>query len=259
MKNTYQKERAMHSELYKKYFDGVTAHMKKVMDEEIDKIEQAAGWLAAEVKQDKIVHVYGTGGHNFMIACELFTRAGSLLNYNIIMPGGTPCFESHPTTENLPGLVAKAFDYYRVKAGDLMLIVNVNGINSTTIDSALECRKRNIRSIGISSRSFAENVEPDCANRHPSGQNLHDLVDLHIDCHTPVGDMILDLQTINRKTGASSTFPLTLIVQLINARVIEMLVDQGITPDFYMSGNTKEGVPQGEKLTEKWFSRIKHL
>ena len=249
----------MSSELYKKYFDGVTAQMQQVLDKELAKIEQAAGLLAEEVRQDKIVHVYGTGGHNFMIACELFTRAGSLLNYNIIMPGGTPCFESHPTTENLPGLVAKAFDYYRVKADDLMLIINVNGINSTTIDSALECRKRKISSIGISSRSFAENVEPDCANRHPSGQNLHDLVDLHIDCHTPVGDMILDIPTTNRKTGASSTFPLALIVQLINARAIEMLVQQGITPDFYMSGNTKEGVPQGEKLDDKWFSRIKHL
>jgi uncharacterized phosphosugar-binding protein len=249
----------MHSELYGKYFSGVIEQMQLVVEEEIDKIEKAASWLADEVKQDKIVHVYGTGGHNFMIACELFTRAGSLLNYNIIIPGGTPCFESHPTTENLPGLAAKAFDYYRVRAGDLILIINVNGINSTTIDSALESRRRNIRSIGISSRSFAENVEPDCANRHPSGQNLHDLVDLHIDCHTPVGDMILDLDKINRKTGASSTFPLALIVQLINARAIEMLVDQGITPDFYMSGNTKEGVPQGKELTAKWFSRIKHL
>jgi uncharacterized phosphosugar-binding protein len=249
----------MDSELYKKYFDGVTAQMQQVMDEELEKMEKAAGWLAEEVEQDKVVYVYGTGGHNFMIACELFTRAGSLLNYNIIMPAGTPCFESHPSTENLPGLVAKAFDYYRVKAGDLMLIINVNGINSTTIESALECRERGLRSIGISSRSFAENVEPDCANRHPSRQNLHDLVDLHIDCHTPVGDMILDLDRIGRKTGASSTCSLVLIVQLINARAIEMLVDKGITPDFYMSGNTKEGVPQGEKLTAKWYSRIKHL
>jgi uncharacterized phosphosugar-binding protein len=249
----------MNSELYQKYFNGVVAQMQQVMDQEIEKIEKAAGWLSEEVKKDKIVHVYGTGGHNFMIACELFTRAGSLLNYNIIMPGGTPCFESHPSTENLPGLVAKAFDYYRVQSGDLMLIINVNGINSTTIESALECRKRDIRSIGISSRSFADNVEPDCGNRHPSGKNLHDLVDLHIDCHTPVGDMILELEKIKRKTGSSSTCPLVLIVQLINARAIEMLVAQGITPDFYMSGNTKEGVPQGEKLTAKWFSRIKHL
>lgn len=249
----------MKSELYQKYFDRVVGQMQQVMDKELDKIEKAAGWLAEEVKQDKIVHVYGTGGHNFMIACELFTRAGSLLNYNIIMPGGTPCFESHPSTENLSGLVAKAFDYYRVKEGELMLIINVNGINSSTIESALECRKRNIRSIGISSRSFAENVEPDCANRHPSRKNLHDLVDLHIDCHTPVGDMILDLEKIKRKTGSSSTPSLVLIVQLINARAIEMLVDQGTTPDFFMSGNTKEGFPQGEKLVDKWFSRIKHL
>jgi uncharacterized phosphosugar-binding protein len=249
----------MSSRLYQKYFDAVLGLMQKVMDNELDKIEQAAAWLAEEVKKDKIVHVYGTGGHNFMIACEMFSRAGSLLNYNLIIPGGTPCFEAHPSTENVPGLVAKAFDYYRVKEGDLMFIINVNGINSTTIDSALECRKRNIRSVGISSKSFATHVEPDAANRHPSKQNLHDLVDLHIDCYVPVGDMILELEKIHRKTGASSTPPLALIVQLINARAIEMLVDQGITPDFYMSGNTKDGWVQGNKLTDKWYSRIKHL
>ena len=61
----------MDSELYQKYLTGVVAQMQQVMDQEIEKIEKAAGWLAEEVKQDKIVHVYGTGGHNFMIACEL--------------------------------------------------------------------------------------------------------------------------------------------------------------------------------------------
>jgi uncharacterized phosphosugar-binding protein len=249
----------MKSQLYQQYFDAVVGLMKKVMDSELDKIEMAAGWLAEEVKKDKIVHVYGTGGHNFMIACEMFSRAGSLLNYNLIIPGGTPCFEAHPSTENLPGLVAKAFDYYRVKEGDLMFIINVNGINSTTIDSALECRRRKIRCVGISSRSFASNVEPDCGNRHPSKQNLHDLVDLHIDCYVPVGDTVVELKKIRRTTGSSSTPPLALIVQLINARAIELLVEQGITPDFYMSGNTKEGYLQGAVLANKWYSRIKHL
>jgi uncharacterized phosphosugar-binding protein len=140
-----------------------------------------------------------------------------------------------------------------------MFIINVNGINSTTIESALECRKRKIRSVGISSKPFATHVEPDCSNRHPSRQNLHDLVDLHIDCFVPVGDTILELDKIKRTTGSSSTPPLALIVQLINARAIEMLVEQGITPDFYMSGNTKEGYGQSSVLADKWYSRIKHL
>jgi uncharacterized phosphosugar-binding protein len=241
------------------YFDGVLAQMKSVMDNEMQKIEQAARWMAAAVRQDQVIHVYGTGGHNFMIACELFMRAGSLLNYNLILPGGTPCFDSHPSTENVPAIVPKTFDYYRVKPGELMLIINVNGINGTTIESALECRRRGLKSIGISSRQFAENVEPDCGNRHPSGGNLHDLVDLHLDCYTPVGDMIVELQGTKRKTGASSTFPLVLIAQLLNIRTIEMLLEEGFAADFFMSGNTKEGVPFGQKLKEKWHSRIKHM
>ena len=249
----------MSAPVFQAYYDGVLAQMKAVMDNELDKVEQAAQWMAEAVKKDQLIHVYGTGGHNFMIACELFMRAGSLLNYNLILPGGTPCFESHPATENIPALVPKAFDYYRVKAGELMLIINVNGINGTTIESALECRKRGLKSIGISSKQFAENVEPDCANRHPSGKNLHDLVDLHLNCYTPVGDMIIDLKGTGRKTGASSTCPLVLIVQMLNTRTIELLYEQGFEPDFFMSGNTKEGMPFGKKLKDKWFSRVKHM
>lgn len=249
----------MSAPVYKTYFNGVLSQMNAVMENELDKVEQAAGWMAEAVKKDELIHVYGTGGHNFMIACELFMRAGSLLNYNLILPGGTPCFESHPSTENIPEIIPKAFDYYRVQAGEIMLIINVNGINGTTIESALECRKRGLKSIGISSRQFAENVESDCANRHPSGQNLHDLVDLHLNCYTPVGDMIIDLNKSGRKTGASSTCALVLLVQMLNTRTIELLFEQGFTPDFFMSGNTKVGMPFGRKLKEKWLSRIKHM
>ena len=46
------------------------------MENELDKIDQAAHWMAEAVKSDQLIHVYGTGGHNFMIACELFMRAG---------------------------------------------------------------------------------------------------------------------------------------------------------------------------------------
>ena len=244
----------MSAPVYKTYFNGVLSQMNAVMENELDKVEQAAGWMAEAVKKDELIHVYGTGGHNFMIACELFMRAGSLLNYNLILPGGTPCFESHPSTENIPEIIPKAFDYYRVQAGEIMLIINVNGINGTTIESALECRKRGLKSIGISSRQFAENVESDCANRHPSGQNLHDLVDLHLNCYTPVGDMIIDLNKSGRKTCA-----LVLLVQMLNTRTIELLFEQGFTPDFFMSGNTKVGMPFGRKLKEKWLSRIKHM
>ena len=102
-------------------------------------------------------------------------------------------------------------------------------------------------------------IEPDCPQRHPSKQNLCDMVELHIDCYTPVGDMILTLEKIDRKTASSSTFPLTLIVQLLNARAIEMLVDQDLVPDFFKSGNTKQGAIWSRKMRDKWINRIKHL
>jgi len=249
----------MGSKLYRQYYDGVLEQMNLVMDNELDRIEQGAAWIAQAVKADLRVHVYGTGGHNFMAACEIWTRAGSLCNYNLWMPPGTPCFMSNPSTENVPGLAARVFDYYRPRPGEPLILININGINATTIDSALEARRRGIRAIGVSSRRFAENVEPDCPQRHPSGRNLCDLVDLHIDAYTPVGDMILTIEKAGRKTASSSTFPLTLILHLLNARAIEMLVDEGIVPDFLMSGNTKAGAAWSRTMRDKWIDRIKHM
>jgi uncharacterized phosphosugar-binding protein len=249
----------MPSSIYEQYYQGILSQMKDVMENQLDNIEKGASWIADAVKNDKLVHVYGTGGHNFMAAVEFFARAGSLLNYSIMMPGGTECYRSNPATENLPGLAKITFDSYGIKEGDLVIIVNCNGINATTIESALECRERKARSIGITSKEFSEGVEPDCGNRHPSAQNLYKLVDLYIDCYTPVGDMILNIDKINLKTGSSSTFTNTLIANLLNARAIEILADQGITPDILQSGNTKTGLEDNAPLKRKWFNRVKHI
>lgn len=249
----------MTSSIYQNYLKCISGLMDKVLRNESEKIEKAAQWMAEAVGKDQVIHVYGTGGHNFMGAAEFFTRAGSLLNYNIWMPGGTTCFQSHPATENLPGLARLAFDYYRPNAGELMIIINCNGINATTIDTALECRARGIRSVGITSREFAEAVEPECENRHPSKQNLYTLVDLYIDSYVPVGDMVLAIDRIKRRTGSSSTFTNSLIAELLNARTIEILADQGFMPDIFQSGNTKAGIVINAPLKEKWIHRIKHM
>ena len=249
----------MSTKLYDQYYRACVQQLDAVMAKELGNIEKGAAWIADAVKKDQLVHVYGTGGHNSMTAGEMFTRAGALCNYNIWMPGGTPCFEAHPSTDNLPGMAKKVFDYYRPKSGEVLVLINVNGINATTIESAMEAKARGVKTIGISSRQFSEAVEPDALQRHPSKKNACDLVDLHIDTYTPVGDMVLSLDKIGRKTGASSTFPLTLIVNLLNARAVEMLVEQGITPDFLMSVNTKAGAEWSMKMRDKWVGRIKHM
>ena len=84
----------------------------------------------------------------------------------------------------------------------------MNGINSLTIDMALECRKRGIFTIGITSRDFANGeVEKNIPARHPSNKNLYDLVDIIIDAYVPPGDALLEIERVYVPIGPGSIYP----------------------------------------------------
>jgi hypothetical protein len=95
--------------------------------------------------------------------------------------------------ERTPGYAIGVLDAYGVgrRLGEVMVIVNAYGINSMTIDTVLECKRRNITTIAVTSSSFAKIVPPGAKSRHPSGRNLFEEADIFIDNHLPVGDAVL--------------------------------------------------------------------
>ena len=188
------------------YLDKVSGILKAITENEEGNITRTAEHAAKMIEEDRLIHVFGTGGHSIMGAMEVFWRAGGLANINPLFPAGISLIDSHPNIERTTGLARNVLKFYGVKEGDLLIIVNVNGINAITIDAAVFGKELGATVVAITSPAFAKSVPPNTPARHPSNKNLHDLADIVIDVHVPAGDAVLSIGSLPQKVGATSTF-----------------------------------------------------
>lgn len=241
------------------YYRGVVGLLDRIVREQRENIDRAADEIVRRLAEDRLIHVIGTGAHSMMVAMELFKRAGGVSQVSPIFPPGLGDFEGHPKTERLPGYAPLILDYYRLRRGDLLIIANVNGINSLTIDTALECRKRGITTVGITSTAFSRGVEKSIPARHPGNYDLCDLADIVIDAYVEPGDALLTIPGLDVPVGPASTYPMVFIANALMIRVVEKQMEAGQVPQVRRSGNLKGGLERSRALfDDKYYHRIKH-
>lgn len=231
----------------------------QIIQTEQDSIKKATEVLADAIEKDQLIHVFGTGGHSSMGAMELFFRAGGLACINPIFPPGISNMDSHPSTERLTGYAKYILDHYGVQKGEVILIVNVNGINPVTIDAAMEAQNRGAKVIAVTSSEFASNVPPNIPARHPSNKNLHDLGDIVVDVHVPLGDAVIEFEDFDQKVASISTVAVSFALNGILAMVVEELLKRGVDPPVWMSANLPGGDEANEKHMKKYLQRVHHL
>ncbi len=227
-------------------------------------IEAASKVVAEAILADKLIHVIGPGGHSNMGAEELLWRAGGLAPINAILDPGTNLIHGAKRSniiERTPGYAARVLDAYRVglTPGEVIIIVNAYGVNSMCIDTVLEAKARGMTSIGVTSRSFADSLEPDHPARHPSRKNLYAEVDHFLDCRLPLGDAVVEIDGCDQKTGASSTFCNVFVLNLLVIETIKRIVEMGGTPPVWRSANMPGGDAANKALEDHYIPRIRHL
>lgn len=246
----------------KMYRDAIISLITTIEAKEQAPIDKAATLLAKALAEDRLINVIGPGGHSNMAVEEAFWRAGGLAPVNAMLDAGTNLIHGAKRSnyvERAPGYAKAVLDSYGISSGDVLVIVNAYGINAMTIDCALECKQRGATSIGISSTSFANFVPKGSPARHPSGKNLHELVDVFIDNHLPLGDSIVEVEGIQQKMGPTSTFANAFTINLLMIRTAEKLLEMGIQPPVWASANMPEGDKLNKRYEEMYFPRIKHL
>ncbi len=244
------------------YRQAICALLEQIETTQMDAVRRGAEILAKAVAEGRLIHVIGPGGHSNMAVEEVFWRAGGLVPVNAILDAGTNLIHGAKRTniiERTPGYARAVFDAYRLERGDALVIVNAYGINAMTIDSALLCSERGITSIGITSTSFAHLVPKDAASRHPSGQNLYELVDVFIDNHLPAGDSIMALPGVPEKMGATSTFVNCFTINLLMMQTAVSLAAMGVEPKIWMSANMPDGDLRNKQFEKDYMPRIRHL
>lgn len=247
----------------RQYYDTVAGVYARIASEN-PKMEPAAQIIAENIVKGNLIHVIGPGGHSNMAAEEVLWRAGGLAPINAILDAGTNLIHGAKRSniiERTSGYAVKVFDSYRIGLvpGEVIVIVNAYGINSMTIESVLEAKKRGMVSIAISSTGFAENVPQGHPARHCSGKNLYQEADYFINTLMPYGDAVVDIDNVAQKTGPISTLCNVFAINLLMISVVGKLSEMGIDPPLWMSANLPGGDEKNKVLEEMYFPRVKHL
>ncbi len=244
------------------YYASILANLEKVNANEQKNIEAAAKLMADAIEQDRLISVYGGGGHTTLCMGEMFFRAGGLANINPIMETGLTVFNQAlkylelERTVNYGGAIMK---YYDLQPGDLLIVFHNIGINAATIDAVIEAKKAGAKIIAVSSSHWQNEMPADHFIRHPSGKNLFEFADVCIDDYNLVGDAVVNVPGLNTPIAPVSNIVDFYIAHLLEIATVDECIRRNITPPVWTSANTPGGDEKNAAMLAKYRPRIKML
>lgn len=244
------------------YLDATLAVIHRIEAEQQVNIETAADLMVEAIRQDRLIHVYGGGGHTTLVMGEMFFRAGGLANINPIMETGLSVFNQalkYLELERCVNYGRSIVKYYRLQPGDVLIIFHNIGINAATIDAALEAKERGVKIIAVSSSKWQSEMPPEHFIRHPSKQNLFDLADVCIDDYNAVGDCAVHVPGFDIPIAPNSNLIDFYIAHRLEIETVKRCVACGIEPPVWRSANAPGGDAFNAKYVEKYSPRVKCL
>lgn len=244
------------------YLESATSLMQRILFDERTAMDRAASRLAEQIAGDRLIHIFGPGGHSNLASQEVFFRAGGLMHVSAILDEGTLLSNGalrSMAIERTPGYGKVVIANQRLGKGDLLILVNAYGINAALIDAALEAKARGVFLIGVSSHEHASSTSPDHPARHPTHQNLHDLVDISVDTKVPIGDAVVRVPGMSQDIAAISTFANAFALNCLVIRTVSKLIERGIEPPVWRSGNAPGGDEANARFIANFHSRVRSL
>lgn len=240
------------------YMSKVTKILEKVNATQKQAMEKAAKIIADANKTKNSIFAFGCN-HAGLLAFELFYRTGGMVTINPVRAPGmmleiTP-ITSSSKMERLTDYGKIIFDGLKTKKGDVMIIHSVSGRNNVTIDMAESAKKAGLTVIVLTSLEMANGV----TSRHPSGKMLHHFGDVVIDNCGVVGDAVVELDGFDQKVSATSTAVGAAILNAVVARADELLLESGVTPPVFKSGNMDGGDEFNKKVIEEYKDNIFYM
>lgn len=244
------------------YIDKVFANINRVREEQAGNIRAAAELMADAIADDKLINVYGGGGHTTLVMGEMFFRAGGLSNINPIMETGISVFNQalkYLELERCVNFGRSVMKYYDLQKDDVLIIFHNIGINAATIDAALEAKERGVKIIAVSSSYWQNEMPEDHFIRHPSGKNLFELADVCIDDYNPVGDAIVEVPGLETPIAPVSNVVDFTIAHLLEIETVRLCVERGIVPPIWNSANAPGGDEKNAAYLKKYKPLVKSL
>ncbi len=218
--------------------------------------------MIKRIVNDRLIYVYGTGGHSIIAAEEAFYRAGGLVQISPVLDAGMSMLNGGLFTASMGRTVGHArsvLKRYKLGPEDLLILVNAYGLNCATIDAALDAKEKGACVIAVTSPAHALQVPLEHPARHPSKKNVMDIADIVIDSRMPYGDSTIDIEGVADKVSPSSTMCSVFIINALVAQVCEDMVAQGLTPEIWISGNVPGGDEANAANIEKYRTRVRYF
>lgn len=235
------------------YMTKINELLQKAHDVNKEEIKKLARIFADCIKNDKVIHTFGTG-HSHMIGIELFARAGGLGNVDAMLdPDSLTAFGAQRSgaIEKLPGLADLIYDNYKIEKGDIMIISSNSGRNAVPIEMAMRSQKEGVYVVAVT------NLEQSKAttSRHPSGKKLYEYADSILDNCVPSGDALLNIDGV--LTGPGSSISSMFLLDTIVAEALKVCAAEGVKAPVFQSQNV-DGF-DNDAIYNKYEGRVKHF
>lgn len=237
------------------YAQSMQKILDSIVEQEMPVILKAADVLANAVAQDGIVYTFGTG-HSHVIAEDVAYRAGGLVPVDAILEAALTGHEKVRQSEfmeRVEGISKVILDYYNPSPHDAIVIISNSGRNAAPVEMAEQAHKRGMPVIAITSLAHSMGT----TSRVSSGKKLYELADIVIDNHCIKGDAMVRMEGLPMPVGAGSGVAGLFILHTLIVQTIQALIDKGIKPPVFMSGNLDGADLVNVPLRERYKGRVK--
>lgn len=236
-------------------FGAILDILMKVRENELTRIREAADRLAQCLFRGGVIHVFGAG-HSRAFGMEMCGRAGGLAPMKLVGLEDVAAASRGQginlvELERDPQTAHKLFELHDVRQEDAFIIVSNSGRNGAPVELALECRRRGIPVVAVTSLAHSRET----TSRHPSGKKLYEVADIVIDNGCPYGDTLLEIQNFQEKTGSASSVVGAMIAQSLTVEIIARFIREGRTPPVFISANVDGGDEHNRKIVQAYAHR----
>jgi uncharacterized phosphosugar-binding protein len=236
------------------YAQSILEVLDKLRTTQAEAIQSAADLIADGLIQGGILRTFGCG-HSGLIAGDLVYRSGGLAPVDMLaehgLAGHTEVLKSE-FLERLEGYAKIVLDYHDIRPPDVLLVISNSGRNAAPIEMAVEAKARGIRVVAITSLDYSQKT----TSRHSSGKKLYQVADVTIDNCCPLGDALVELEGLDFPVIPGSGVAGLFAGQSLIAQVVANMLQRGVTPPVFISGNLDGGTERNRVLVDKYRASI---
>ncbi|WP_018757320.1 sugar isomerase domain-containing protein [Paenibacillus terrigena] len=236
-------------------FRAMTSIIEQLERTQMGNVSKAAEEMFQSLLKGGIVHIFGAG-HSRAFGMEMCGRAGGLAPMKLVGLEDIAALEGTRginlvELERDPHTAHRLMEMHAVQPEDAFVIVSNSGRNGASNELALECQRRGIPVIAVTSLEHSQHAD----SRHPSGKKLYEIADVVIDNCCPYGDVLLEIPGLTEKTGSASSVAGAMIAQSLTAEIIARFVQADRTPPVFISANVDGGDEHNRAIVQQYGHR----